>query len=317
MGFALKAALVPFHAWLPDAHPSAPAPISAMLSGLLIKACGVYVLCRLVFSVFAGPEAFGIILVVLGTLSMVLGALLAVGQADLKRLLAYSSISQVGYVVLAIGTGVVALAWAPAHPVLIPVAGLALFGGLFHMANHAVFKSLLFLCSGSVEQATGTRLLAELGGLGRRMPVTAWSLRAGALAISGVPPFGGFWSKLIIIIVLVQMAVAGHWTFYLPAGLAVATAVVTLVYYAKVQRYVLGGEPSDRTARAREVPFAMCFSSVVLAVLCLASALLLLPPVRERLVDPAVAVLKAAVFQPAASAAEPSTVALDAAGRVP
>jgi multicomponent Na+:H+ antiporter subunit D len=288
-----------------------------MLSGLLIKACGVYVLCRLVFSVFAGAEVFGVILVVLGTLSMVLGALLAIGQADLKRLLAYSSISQVGYVVLAIGTGVVALAWAPAHPALIPVAGLALFGGLFHMANHAVFKSLLFLCSGSVEQATGTRLLAELGGLGRRMPVTAWSLRAGALAISGVPPFGGFWSKLIIIIVLVQMAVAGHWTFYLPAGLAVATAVVTLVYYLKVQRDVLGGEPSEATARAREVPFAMCLASVFLAVLCLASALLLLPPVRERLVDPAVAVLKAAVHLPAASTAEPSTVALDATGRVP
>jgi len=317
MGFALKAALVPFHAWLPDAHPSAPAPISAMLSGLLIKACGVYVLCRLVFSVFAGPEAFGIILVVLGTLSMVLGALLAVGQADLKRLLAYSSISQVGYVVLAIGTGVVALAWAPAHPVLLPVAGLALFGGLFHMANHAVFKSLLFLCSGSVEQATGTRRLAELGGLGRRMPVTAWSLRAGALAISGVPPFGGFWSKLIIIIVLVQMAVGGHWAFYLPAGLAVAVAVVTLVYYLKVQRDVLGGEPSEATARAREVPFAMCLASVVLAVLCLASALLVLPSVRERLVDPAVAVLKAAVPLPPASDAEPSTVALDAAGRIP
>ena len=113
------------------------------------------------------------------------------------------------------------------------------------------------------------------------------------------------------------MAVGGHWAFYLPASLAVAVAVVTLVYYAKVQRAVLGGEPSEATARAREAPFAMCLASVFLAVLCLASALVVLPAVRQRLVDPAVAVLKAAVPLPPASDAEPSTVALDAAGRVP
>jgi len=307
MGFALKAALVPFHAWLPDAHPSAPAPISAMLSGLLIKACGVYVLCRLVFSVFAGAEVFGVILVVLGTLSMVLGVLMAVGQWDFKRLLAYHSISQMGYVVLAIGAAAV----MQARGLDDAVVALALFGGLFHLANHAVFKSLLFLCSGSVEYATGTRQLKLLGGVGRRMPVTGACLRVAALSISGVPPLNGFWSKLIIVLALVLGG------FYTLAIITVIVSFVTLLSFAKVQRYVLGGSPSEATARAREAPFAMCFASVVLAVLCLASALLILPAVRERLVDPAVAVLKAAVPQPPASDAEPSTVALDAAGRVP
>jgi len=293
MGFALKAALVPFHAWLPDAHPSAPAPISAMLSGVLIKACGVYVLVRLVFSVFAGLEAFGVVLVVLGTLSMVAGAILAIGQGDLKRLLAYSSISQVGYVVTAIGTGLVLLAWAPGKPALQALAVLAIFGGLFHLANHAVFKSLLFLLSGSIEYATGTRQLKSLGGLGRSMPLTAWSLRIAALSISGVPPFAGFFSKFIILLVLVQAAVLGHGAFWLVAVLALAVAVLTLVYYAKVQRAVLGGAPTAATADAREVPFSMAVATAALAVLCLAGALVLHPAVKRRIVDPAVAVLVA------------------------
>jgi len=301
MGFGLKAAMVPFHAWLPDAHPSAPAPISAMLSGVLIKACGVYVLCRLTFSVLGSHQTFGTVLVVLGALSMVLGALMAIGQGDLKRLLAYSSISQVGYVVVAVGAGLVGLALAgDSHPLAV-ASGFAIFGGLFHLVNHAVFKSLLFLCSGSIEQATGTRRMDRLSGLAQRMPVTSWSLRVGALAISGVPPFGGFWSKLIIIVALTQLAAHGHWAFYIPAALAVATAVVTLVYYAKVWRSV-SGEPSDAAEGAREVPVAMCLASVVLAVLCLATALVILPAVRGRLIDPAVRLVA-----PAAAASEPAT----------
>lgn len=312
-GFGLKAAMVPFHAWLPDAHPSAPAPISAMLSGVLIKACGVYVLCRLTFSVLGSHQTFGTVLVVLGTLSMVLGALMAIGQADLKRLLAYSSISQVGYVVAAVGAGLVGLALANGSKPLEVASHLAVFGGLFHLMNHAVFKSLLFLCSGSIEQATGTRLMDDLSGLGKRMPVTGWALRVGALAISGVPPFGGFWSKLIIILALTQLAALAHWAFYIPAALAVVTAVITLVYYAKVQRSVLGGEPSDAAEGAREVPAAMCLASIVLAVLCLANALVVLPSVRSRLVDPAVRVLSAGV----GSTVESATASADREVRTP
>ena len=283
MGFGLKAAMVPFHAWLPDAHPSAPAPISAMLSGVLIKASGVYVLARVVFSVFDGDAGLGMILIVLGTLSMVLGGLMAIGQGDLKRLLAYSSISQVGYVVLAFGAAAVMRARGMEQVAV----GLAVFGGLFHLANHAVSKSLLFLCSGSVEYATGTRQLDQLSGLGSRMPMTGACLRIGALSISGVPPLGGFWSKLVIIMALAYLALRGHWAYAIPTVLAAATAAVTLAYYAKVQRYVLGGEPSETVSRAHEVPVAMRVATLALAVLCFATALLIVPVIRERVVTPA------------------------------
>ncbi|MFW6159007.1 MAG: complex I subunit 5 family protein, partial [Planctomycetota bacterium] len=135
-GLALKAAMVPFHAWLPDAHPSAPAPISAMLSGVLIKAIGVYALARIVFNVLGPTTEYGTILVVLGAASMVIGVFLAVGQWDLKRLLAYHSISQMGYVVLALGVGAGLVAEGGSRG----VAALCLLGALFHMFNHAAFK---------------------------------------------------------------------------------------------------------------------------------------------------------------------------------
>ncbi|MHC4160449.1 MAG: complex I subunit 5 family protein, partial [Planctomycetota bacterium] len=134
VGFGLKAALVPFHAWLPDAHPSAPAPISAMLSGVLIKALGVYALCRVIFNVFGISTALGWLLVVMGILSMIAGAFLAIGQWDIKRLMAYSSISQLGYVVLGIGLGGLIIAQGGN----IAWASLAILGGLFHLINHAV-----------------------------------------------------------------------------------------------------------------------------------------------------------------------------------
>ena len=282
MGFGLKAAMVPFHAWLPDAHPSAPAPISAMLSGVLIKACGVYALARVVFSVFGASATLGWVLVALGVGSMVVGVLLAVGQWDFKRLLAYHSISQMGYVVLALGAAAV----MQARGVDEAVVGLAIFGGLFHLANHAIFKSLLFLCSGSVEYASGTRQLKALGGLGQRMPVTAACLRVAALSISGVPPLNGFWSKLIIVLALVLGG------FYTLAAVTVGVSFVTLLSFAKVQRYVLGGDPSEAVAQAREVPLGMSLASVVLATLCFASSLMILPAVKGRLVDPAIRVLQ-------------------------
>ena len=167
-GFGLKAALVPFHAWLPDAHPSAPAPISAMLSGVLIKTLGIYAMARVLFNIFGISVSLGWILIVLGMLSMVSGAFLAMGQWDLKRLMAYSSISQIGYMVLGIGLGGLILAKGGD----LAWASLAILGGLFHLVNHAVYKSLLFLTSGSVAMSTGTRQLKEMGGLAEKLPVT-------------------------------------------------------------------------------------------------------------------------------------------------
>ena len=274
-GLALKAAMVPFHAWLPDAHPSAPAPVSAMLSGVLIKASGVYALARIVFNVLGPSTPYATILMVLGAVSMVVGVFLAIGQWDFKRLLAYHSISQMGYVVLALGVGA-KLAAAGDRT----LAGLCLFGGLFHMFNHAAFKSLLFLSSGAIEQQTGTRMLKQLGGLTRKMPLTAFCCRIGALSISGVPPFNGFFSKLIIIIAL---ALAGQ---PLLAALAVLVALMTLLSFVKVQRYALEGSPAGHARSAREAPALMGVAMVALAIVCILGGLAI-GPLRTYLFDPA------------------------------
>ena len=256
MGFGLKASMVPFHAWLPDAHPSAPAPISAMLSGVLIKAIGVYAIARIMFDVI-GPNAMvSSILMFLGALSMVVGVFLAVGQSDFKRMLAYHSISQMGYVTLGLGLGL--------NPNVSPVvAAMGLFGGLYHLVNHAVFKSLLFLCSGAFEYRTGTRNRYEMGGLIRKMPVTGAACSIASLSISGVPPFNGFWSKLIIITAFIQ---AGYYVY---GAIAVFVAFMTLISFIKLQRFVLFGQLPVRFAGIKEAPFAMTAPLVVLAILCI------------------------------------------------
>ena len=252
MGFGLKAALVPFHAWLPDAHPSAPAPISAVLSGLLIKVSGVYAMTRIFLNVFGLTPALSQVLMVLGAVSMVVAAFLALGQKDIKRMLAYSSISQVGYVVLGIGLG----------------TPLGIAGGLFHLFNHALAKGLLFLTSGSVQRATGTRDLDAMGGLAKRMPVTSVTNLVGALSIAGVPPLNGFWSKLIIIVALVQ---AGQPVFAL---LAVLASVLTLWYYLLMQRKAFFGKLNETWAAVREAPFWMTAATVLLALLCVGIGIL-------------------------------------------
>ena len=246
-GFGLKAALIPFHAWLPDAHPSAPAPISAMLSGLLIKVSGIYALTRIFFSVFGLTPFLSNLLMGLGVISAVVAALLALGQKDIKRMLAYSSISQVGYIVLGIGLG----------------TPLGILGGLFHLFNHALAKGLLFLTSGSVQMATGTRNLDEMGGLAKRMPWTAATNLVGSLSIAGVPPLGGFWSKLIIIMALVQ---AGRWPY---AVIAVLASVLTLWYYLLIQRKAFFGKIEERWKDIHEAPFWMTAATVILALLCI------------------------------------------------
>jgi len=252
MGFGLKAALVPFHAWLPDAHPSAPAPISAVLSGLLIKVSGVYAMTRIFLGIFGLTPALSGVLMLLGAVSMVVAALLALGQKDMKRMLAYSSISQVGYVVLGIGIG----------------TPLGIAGGLFHLFNHALAKALLFLTSGSVQQATGTRDMDDMGGLAKRMPVTALTNLVGSLSIAGVPPLNGFWSKLLIIVALVQ---AGHPVF---AVIAVLVSVLTLWYYLIMQRKAFFGKLNEKWAAVKEAPFWMTAATVFLALLCVGIGIL-------------------------------------------
>ncbi len=265
IGFGTKAAIIPFHAWLPDAHPAAPAPISAMLSGVLIKALGIYALVRTFFNVLGMTHQLSNIFMMLGVISLLAGVIMALGQWDLKRLLAYHSISQVGYIILGIGL---------ATP-------LGVLGGLFHLFNHAIFKSLLFLTAGSVEHSTGTRQLKELGGLRQKMPVTSNASLAASLAISGLPPFNGFWSKLFIIIACIQ---AGKLWF---AAAAVIGSILTLASFMKVQKYVFFEKLPAQLRDTKESPWFMGAPMVILALLCLAVGLFF-PVIVNFLINPAV-----------------------------
>jgi len=266
MGFGTKAAIIPFHAWLPDAHPAAPAPISAMLSGVLIKALGIYALVRIFYNVLGMTYALSNIFMTLGAVSLLVGVIMALGQWDFKRLLAYHSISQIGYVILGLGL----------------MTPLGVMGGLFHLFNHAIFKPLLFLTAGSVEYSTGTRQLKELGGLRQKMPVTSNTSLAASLAISGIPPFNGFWSKLFIIIACIQ---AGRLWFALAA---VIGSILTLSSFMKIQKYVFFEKLPAKLRDTKESPWFMGTSMVVLALLCLAIGLFF-PLIVDFLINPAVA----------------------------
>ena len=267
-GFGLKAAVMPFHAWLPDAHSSAPAPISSMLSGVLIKTLGIYVLIRFFFNVLGAPDIFMTIFLVLGSISILVASFLAIGQWDLKRLLAYSSISQIGFILLGLGI---------ATP-------LAIFGAVFHILNHAIFKSLLFYNAGTVEMAIGTRDLRKMGNLTKALPVASSTSMIATLSVAGMPPFNGFFSKLIIIIAAVQAAHPGY------ALIAVVGSLLTLVYFMKVQRYGFRGEELIEKPDVK-VGLGMKASMIILAILCVVTSLLVIPGIREVTLEPVVSVI--------------------------
>jgi multicomponent Na+:H+ antiporter subunit D len=240
-----------------------------MLSGVLIKVLGIYAMARIIFNIYGLSELTSDVLLLLGTASMLVGAFLAIGQWDIKRLFAYSSISQIGYVIIGIGLG----------------TPLGILGGLFHLVNHAVFKSLLFLDAGSVEYTTGTRQLDKMGGLSQKMHVTGFSSMIASLSISGIPPFNGFWSKLIIIWACVE---AGHPVYAL---LATLVGIITIAYYMKVQRYGFLGKLGTALENIKEVPGLMRVAMIILTLLCIFMGLILLPGPRDTLLIPAVRAL--------------------------
>ena len=192
LGFGIKAGAVPLHFWLPGAHAAAPSHVSAVLSGVMLKT-GIYGLLRVLDLLGSPPAWFGWTLFGLGLVSGVLGVLWALGQHDLKRLLAYHSVENVGIILLGMGVGVLGVVYG--HPV---VAVLGFMGALLHTLNHALFKSLLFLGAGAVVRATGTREIDRLGGLARQMPLTALAFGIGSVAIVGLPPLNGFVSEWVV-----------------------------------------------------------------------------------------------------------------------
>ncbi len=261
LGFATKAGLLPMGDWLPDAHPAAPSGVSAALSGLLVK-LGIYGLVRVFVSFLPlSPvsEGWGVAIALVGTVSLFVGTLTALEQEDGKRLMAFHTIGQIGYVCLALGAGVALLPRSPA------LGALGLMAALLHALNHACFKGCLFLGAGSVLFRTGERDLDRLGGLASSMPLTAGTTTVAALAIAGVPPLNGFASKWLIVVTCL-MAGMKQPLFLLLGLLALFVSLATLASFAKVIGTVFLGPPGEQ--RPREVPAAMAVPQVVLAALC-------------------------------------------------
>ncbi|MBP1667345.1 MAG: mrpD 1 [Bacteroidetes bacterium] len=231
---------------------------------------------------FAISEGMAILITTLGTLSMVIGVFLAIGQWDIKRLLAYHSISQMGYVVLSVGIGMILIS----RGVRNEVAALAITGGIFHLINHAAFKGLLFLNAGAIEYTIGSRNLQEMGGLAKQMPATAATSFIASMSISGIPPFNGFFSKLIIIIAAIMAK------FYLLALLAVIVSIITLASFLKFQRYAFFNKTDNKNERKiKEVPFPMVFSMVIMSIFCILLSILVFPQIREAVLSPAIDIL--------------------------
>jgi hydrogenase-4 component B len=273
VGFGTKAGVMPLHVWLPEAHPAAPSHVSALMSGVMIKT-GIYGILRLL-GFLGGVQAWwGWTLLAVGVVSGVLGVLYALAQHDIKRLLAYHSVENIGIICIGLGVGVLGAAGN------MPLVSLLGFGGaLLHVVNHALFKGLLFLGAGSAAGAAGTRALEALGGLMKRMPATGILFLVGAAAICGLPPLNGFVSELLVITGAVR-AVTGPGAALAAAGAAALAAMaliggLAIACFAKAFGIAFLGEPrSAGAAAARESPAPMIAAMAVIAAACAAVGLL-------------------------------------------
>ena len=270
IGFGTKAGFVPLHVWLPEAHPAAPSHVSAVMSGVMIKT-GIYGLLRVlaVLTASAAPPVWwGWLLVAIGVTSGVYGIVFALAQRDLKRLLAYSSVENIGIITLGIGIGVLGMSTGRAT-----LSALGFAGALLHVWNHAAFKGLLFLGAGSVAHATGTRDVEELGGLLTRMPWTGVTFLIGALAICGLPPLNGFVSELLLYLAALDGATVPAAAAAVPAlGVIAALALIgglAAAGFTKAFGTVFLGEPrSGAVAHAHESGPAIRVALIVLATAC-------------------------------------------------
>jgi hydrogenase-4 component B len=269
VGFGMKAGLVPLHAWLPEAHPVAPSHISALMSGVMLKVA-VYGFIRFLFDLIGDLYwQWGVVVLTIGSLSALMGVLLALMQNDLKRLLAYSSVENLGIIFMALGLSLVFL--ATGHPLL---GTLAFVATLYHVLNHALFKSLLFLGAGAILHSTHERDLEQMGGLLRRMPWTGLFFLMGAIAISALPPFNGFVSEWLIFQSALQAwsLESGVLRSLIPIASAVLALTSALVAAAFVKVYgvaFLGLARSRHVRHARKAPLGMIVAQGLLAILCL------------------------------------------------
>lgn len=252
-GFCVKSYCVPFHFVAADAYMAAPASVSMMFSGMVNKA-GVYGLIRVTYIIMQsmGLPAMQTLIVTLGTVSMFVGVTMALNQHDFKRLLAFHSISQIGYVLTAVGL----------------CTGLGIAGGLYHAMNHTLFKGLLFLCAGAVYYATGTTNLDKMGGLAKKMPQTCIIFLIAAFSISGLPPFNGFVSKWMIYQATFAKAAEGGIGYVFVTIVALITSVLTLASFIKVTQSVFFGQSRVEFENVKEAPALMRIPMWIMAILC-------------------------------------------------
>ncbi|MBI2955212.1 MAG: hydrogenase 4 subunit B [Chloroflexi bacterium] len=297
VAFGTKAGVIPLHVWLPRAHPAAPSHVSALMSGVMIKTA-IYGLLRIGWDLAGpGPGWWGGLILALGAISAVLGVLYALMEHDLKRLLAFHSVENIGIILMGLGTAFLLASFGqPAH------AALALVASLYHVLNHAVFKALLFLGAGAVQHATHTRDLESLGGLARRMPWTSAMFLIGAAAISALPPLNGFVSEWLTFQSLLALGSTAP-TPFLSIGSAVAAGMLALTGGLAAFCFVkafgitfLGMPRSTAAGEAHEVGWPMLVGMGLLALLCF--GLGLLPTVVLRLLASVTNSLAGAITQP-------------------
>ncbi|HEV8375018.1 MAG TPA: proton-conducting transporter membrane subunit [Candidatus Polarisedimenticolia bacterium] len=309
VGFGTKAGLVPFHVWLPEAHPAAPSHVSAVMSGVMIK-MGIYGLLRALAFLGPPPPWWGATLLGLGVASALVGALFALVQQDIKRLLAYSSVENVGLITIGLGLGVIGRSYD-----LPALAALGFAGALLHLLNHALFKGVLFLGAGVIAQQAGTRQIDRLGGLLKKMPVTGACILAGSAAITALPPFNGFAGEFLLYLgsfhgVMALPGAQGLLPLAALVGLALAGSLAAACFLRFSGLSLLGLSRGDAASLARDPSAPMRFSMVALAVSCLLLGL-----------APGLPLL---IVEPAAAAAVPGVVpagtlagSVELAGRIP
>lgn len=272
-GFGAKAGMVPLHSWLPRAHPAAPSHASALMSGVMVK-IGVFGIIKVGVDLLGATTTWwGLVVLGFGAVSAVLGVLYALAENDIKRLLAYSSVENVGIILMGVGIGMVGM--ASGHPVL---ASLGLLAALYHTLNHAVFKGLLFLCAGSILYRTHTRNMEHLGGLARKMPHTALAVLIGCMAISALPPLNGFVSEWFTYQALFTMSHDGSFAVRFAGPIVVVMLAITgalaAMSFVKLYGVSFSGAPrSNHAAEAREAPMPMALATSLLALACIALGL--------------------------------------------
>lgn len=272
IGFGTKAGIFPLHVWLPHAHPAAPSYISALMSGVMIKT-GIYGLLRTLTFLGSPPLWWGTTLISLGVLSSLLGILYASVQGDLKKMLAYSSVENIGIIFIGIGLGLIGL-----HRQDTLLVFLSFGGSLLHILNHTIFKGLLFLGAGSLLHSVHTRSIEQLGGLLKKMPITGTTFLIGAGAISALPPFNGFISEFLIYFGLFRGAqTLGGFSLFLAIVGIIGMAFVgglALACFSKVFGIVFLGETrNQQLEEIHEVPRTMQIPLIILAILCLLGGL--------------------------------------------